>query len=156
MARAGVTCLGEVMDLGTGLDAMREFGLQGIAYQEVFGAAEGQADEALAGLKQKVENYRKGETETFRVGVSPHAPYTVSAKLYRAVNEYAQREHLRMTTHIAESPDEGMFVRWGGGVFAERWARRGIPVELPACSPLEYIDRLGLLRPEIRTYLSET
>src|SRR5881409_2749164 len=43
MIRAGVTCLGEVMDLGTAWPAMREFGLQGVAYQEVFGPAETQA-----------------------------------------------------------------------------------------------------------------
>src|SRR5215510_10757349 len=51
MLRAGVTCLGEVMDLGTGWQAMRESGLQGVAYQEVFGPAETQCDEAMAGLK---------------------------------------------------------------------------------------------------------
>jgi len=148
MLRAGVTCLGEVMDLGTAWEAMREFGLQGVAYQEVFGPAEDQADEAIAGLRQKVEKYRRDETETLRVGVSPHAPYTVSARLYRSTNEYAVREHLRLTTHIAESRDEGMFTRWGAGVFAERWSQRGIPVEPPGCSPVAYLDQLGLLRPE--------
>jgi aminodeoxyfutalosine deaminase len=148
MLRAGVTCVGEVMDLGTGWEAMREFGLQGIAYQEVFGPAENQADEALTGLQRKIERYRQEETETLRAGVSPHAPYTVSAKLYRATNEYAEREKLRLTTHIAESNDEGMFVRSGSGIFAERWRARGIQVESRGCSPLAYIEGLGLLRPD--------
>ncbi|HLH30132.1 MAG TPA: amidohydrolase family protein, partial [Terriglobia bacterium] len=79
MLRAGVTCVGEVMDLGTGWEAMREFGLQGIAYQEVFGPAEAQAEEAMAGLTNKVDACRRDETQTQRIGVSPHAPYTVSA-----------------------------------------------------------------------------
>lgn len=147
MLAAGVTCLGEVMDIGTGWEAMREAGLQGIAYQEVFGPAESQVDESFDGLQRKVENYRQDVSETLRVGVSPHAPFTVSAALYRRVNEYAEREGLRISTHIAESPDEGMFVRWGAGVFAERWAERGIPLEPPGCTPLEYLNRLGLLRP---------
>src|SRR5262249_33527370 len=51
-------------------------------------------------------------------------------------------------THIAESPDEGTFVRVGTGIFADRWRQRGIPVNPRGCSPLAYIDRLGLLRPE--------
>lgn len=148
MLRAGVTCAGEVMDLGTAWEAMREFGLQGVAYQEVFGPSEDQADEALNGLMQKVESCRENETQTLRAGVSPHAPYTVSAKLYRLVNEYAEREHLGISTHIAESEDEGMFVRRGAGVFAERWRDRGIPLPPAGCSPLAYIDKLGLLRPE--------
>jgi len=63
------------------------------------------------------------------------------------VNELAINEGLRLTTHIGESVDEGMFVRWGAGVFAERWSERGIPVEPPGCSPLAFIDSLGLLRP---------
>jgi cytosine/adenosine deaminase-related metal-dependent hydrolase len=149
MLRAGVTCLAEVMDLGTGWEAMREFGLQGVAYQEVFGPAENQAEQSMAGLIEKVDKYRRNETETLRVGVSPHAPYTVSAKLFQAVNEYALRENLRLTTHIAESQEEGMFVRWGAGVFGERLAERGIEMTPPGCTPVEYIDRLGLARPEM-------
>jgi len=148
MIRAGVTCVGEVMDLGTAWEAMREFGLQGIAYQEAFGPADYQADQALAELMRKIDGYRALQTDTLRVGVSPHAPYTVSAKLYEAVNRYSERENLRMTTHIAESEDEGMFVRWGAGVFGERWTERGIPLSPAGCSPVAYIDGLGLLRPE--------
>jgi 5-methylthioadenosine/S-adenosylhomocysteine deaminase len=149
MLRAGVTCVGEVMDIGTAWDAMLESGLQGIAYQEVFGPAEAQAVEAMASLKERVKAFRRQETATLRVGVSPHAPYTVSARLYRDVNDFARQEGLRLTAHIGESEDEGAFVRRGGGVFAERWRARGIPVEPPGCSPLSYLDRLGLLRPEM-------
>jgi 5-methylthioadenosine/S-adenosylhomocysteine deaminase len=65
------------------------------------------------------------------------------------VNEFAAREGLRLTTHIAESEDEGMFVRWGAGPFADKWAERGIPVEPPGCSPIAYLDSLGLVRPEM-------
>ena len=149
MLRAGVTCLGEVMDLGVAWDAMQEFGLRGVAYQEVFGPSPQQASDALRGLQEKIDDYHRNETSTLRAGVSPHAPYTVSAKLYEEVNRFAERERLRMTTHIAESADEGMFVRRGAGIFAERLRARGIQVEPADCSPLEYIDRLGLLRPEM-------
>jgi 5-methylthioadenosine/S-adenosylhomocysteine deaminase len=149
MVRAGVTCIGEVMDIGTSWHAMQEFGLQGVAYQEVFGPSTDQCAESLAGLRSKVEKYRKDETETLRVGVSPHAPYTVSSMLYREVNEYAKKEGLQLTTHIAESVEEGIFVRWGGGVFGTRWAERGIPIDPPGCSPVAYIDKLGLVRPEM-------
>ena len=149
MLAAGVTCVGEVMDLGVSWPAMREFDLQGIAYQEVFGPAEAQADESLSGLTKKIDAYRSNQTETQRIGVSPHAPYTVSAKLFRDVNDYARHEDLRLTTHIAESKEEGLFVRQGAGPFAERLRQRGIPVTAQGCSPIAYLDRLGLLRPEM-------
>ena len=42
-----------------------------------------------------------------------------------------------------------MFVRWGAGAFAKRWAERGIPLLPAGCSPLAFVDGLGLLRPEM-------
>ena len=148
MLRAGVTCVAEVMDLGRGWQAMQEFDLQGVAYQEVFGPAESQVPESLSGLKQKIEAYRPAETESRRVGVSPHAPYTVSAKLYEALNDYTRGEGLRLTSHIAESKEEGLFVRNGEGPFAELLRKRGIPSSAAGCSPVAYLDRFGLVRPE--------
>jgi 5-methylthioadenosine/S-adenosylhomocysteine deaminase len=65
------------------------------------------------------------------------------------VNDFALEAGQRLTAHIGESEEEGAFVRWGGGVFAERWSARGIPVDPPGCSPLAYLDRVGLLRPEM-------
>jgi cytosine/adenosine deaminase-related metal-dependent hydrolase len=145
MLKAGVTCVGEVMDAGTGWDAMLEYGLQGIAYQEVFGPDEAVAAEALNGLRGKVESQRLRESATQRIGVSPHAPYTVSKSLYEGVREYVRGEGLRMTAHIAESLDETQFVRGGTGPFAERHAKRNIRVVPRRCSPVAYLDSLGLL-----------
>ena len=149
MLRGGVTTVGEVMETGAGWEAMREFGLQGIAYQEVFGPAEGMAAEALRGLSEKVSLHRRRESGTQRIGVSPHAPYTVSKSLYTAVRDYARREGLRMTAHIAESRDETAFVRDGTGPFAESHVRRSIEVVARGCLPIAYLDRLGLLGPDM-------
>src|SRR4051812_43535497 len=149
MLRAGVTCVAEVMDLGVSWQAMREFGLRGIAYQEVFGPSEDQTEEAMADLRKKIDDYRRDENDALFVGISPHAPYTVSPKLFRAVNDYAHRERLRLTTHIAESKEEGLFVRHGTGPFAENHRKRGIDVTPAGCSPIAYVDRFGLIRPEM-------
>jgi cytosine/adenosine deaminase-related metal-dependent hydrolase len=147
--RAGVTTVGEVMDIPTGWEAMLEFGLQGVAYQEVFGPAKDTAPEALQALREKVEHHRKKETSTQRIGLSPHAPYSVSPTLYEGVRDYARRDGLRMTAHIAESNDETLFVRDGVGPFAEAHGKRGIAVIARGCSPLAHLDRLGLLGPDM-------
>jgi cytosine/adenosine deaminase-related metal-dependent hydrolase len=149
MLRAGVTCVAEVMDLGVSWQAMREFGLRGVAYQEVFGPSVSQCEEAMDGLRKKIDAYRRDESDTLRVGVSPHAPYTVSRKLFSALNDYARNEGLRLTTHIAESKEEGLFIREGTGPFADNHRKRGIDVTPAACSPLAYLDGLGLIRPEM-------
>jgi 5-methylthioadenosine/S-adenosylhomocysteine deaminase len=149
MLRAGVTTIGEVMDFPTGWEAMLEFGLQGVAYQEVFGPGEATAPEALRTLREKVEHHRKQETATQRIGLSPHAPYSVSPRLYQDVREYALRDGLRMTAHVAESSDETSFVRDGAGLFAEAHRKRGIQVIARGCSPVAHLDRLGMLGPDM-------
>jgi cytosine/adenosine deaminase-related metal-dependent hydrolase len=149
MLKAGITAVGEVMDTGTGWEAMQEFGLQGVAYQEVFGPAEGTAAESLRGLQAKVRDYRRQETETRRIGISPHAPYTVSKPLYEAVRDFARSEALLLTAHIAESPDETQFVRDGTGHFAEAHRKREIEVTPRQLSPIAYLDSLGLLGPDM-------
>jgi len=149
MLRAGVTAVGEVMDLGMSWDAMREFGLQGVAYQEVFGPADSVASESLAGLRTKVDRLRRDETETLRIGASPHAPFTVSKTLYEATRDFARSNRLPMTAHIAESRDELLLVRDGAGPFAEGQRNRGIEVTPRHCTPVTYLDALDLLGPDM-------
>jgi len=149
MLRAGVTTVAEVMDVGTGWEAMREFGLQGIAYQELFGPAESAAAESMKGLVSKIDRHRVEESATMKIGVSPHAPYTVSRPLYEAVRDYARKESLRMTAHVAESRDETGFVRDGAGPFAAAHKKRGIEVTARQCMPVAYMDVLGILGPDM-------
>src|SRR6185312_14230561 len=76
--RAGVTTYADTCDSGVGLVAMRDAGVRGIMYQEVFGPDPAQCDRSLAGLRAKMELHRQDETSCVRAGISPHAPYTVS------------------------------------------------------------------------------
>jgi 5-methylthioadenosine/S-adenosylhomocysteine deaminase len=101
------------------------------------------------GLVEKVDRYRSGESATMKIGVSPHAPYTVSRPLYEAVRDYARKESLRMTAHVAESRDETGFVRDGAGPFAAAHAKRGIEVTPRRCMPVAYMDSLELLGPDM-------
>src|SRR5262249_30648522 len=111
--------------------------------------AEAAAPEALRTLREKIEIHRKQENETRRIGVSPHAPYTVSRALFERVRDYARREALRMTTHVSESREEIAFVRDGTGPFAESHMNRHIEVVPRGCGPVAYLDRLGLLGPDM-------
>lgn len=144
---AGVTTVGEVMDIGTGWEAMGELGLRGVAWQEVFGPAPEAVQDEVESLGEKLAARSGAVTPLRRLGVSPHAPYSVSEPLYRAVAELAAREQWLIAMHIAESVEEGRFIREGAGVFADAWRRRGIDVPVHGVGPMEYVDRLGLLGP---------
>jgi 5-methylthioadenosine/S-adenosylhomocysteine deaminase len=97
-------------------------------------------DEDVRGLQVAVH-----DTALVRTGISPHAPYTVSAALFRAAAEYARDEQLPMAVHVAESAAETDFVRDGSGPFAEGLTARGIGVAPQARSPIALLDACGVL-----------
>ena len=47
----------------------------------------------------------------WHLALSPHSPYTASPELYGALAEMSVREKLPFTTHLAESPDETLFLQ---------------------------------------------
>ena len=74
---------------------------------------------------------RAASCDRVRIAVAPHSPYTVSTKnLTRGLRE-AERLDLLLMTHIAETQDEIRIIR-------ERFD----------ATPVEYLDRLGLLGPK--------
>jgi cytosine/adenosine deaminase-related metal-dependent hydrolase len=104
-------------------------------YLEVFGLDDAKIPETMAGLEAGIERTRESAAPELSVGlgsdagprddgrldggsspmthgpavdvgVSPHAPYSVSARLYREVARFARREGLKLATHVAESREE--------------------------------------------------
>jgi cytosine/adenosine deaminase-related metal-dependent hydrolase len=141
----GVTCVAETGSTGAVVRALHDLGGRGIVYQEVFGPDPAKLDESMRDLENAVWQLRRLATAQLRVGVSPHAPYTVSAPLYEAVAGFARRERLPIAVHLAESREETEFVRDGTGPFADAWRARGITALPHRCTPVEYLRRLGLL-----------
>jgi cytosine/adenosine deaminase-related metal-dependent hydrolase len=143
--RSGVTTYADTSDSGVVVRAMREAGVRGVVYQEVFGPDPAQCESSINGLRDKVANLRYLETPLVRVGVSPHAPYTVSDQLFRATTDFARQHGLPMAIHIAESDAEQRLVADGEGPFADGLRRRDIHVGIRGRSPIDMLDRLGVL-----------
>jgi cytosine/adenosine deaminase-related metal-dependent hydrolase len=81
-----------------------------------------------------------------RLGVSPHAPYTVSGPLYAATATWARTEALPIAVHLAESSDESRLLAGGDGAFADAWRARAIPMPSPSgFTPVEWLDHHGVL-----------
>jgi 5-methylthioadenosine/S-adenosylhomocysteine deaminase len=142
----GVTTIADTGDSGAALQVLAEAGGSGVAYQEVFGPHPAQADESLAGLRDRVTRLRGWSGDRVRIGVSPHAPYTVSGPLFRAVAAWSRAESLPLAVHIAESPAETEFVANGSGPFARAWEARGIPLPRSSgLSPVGWLAEHGVL-----------
>ncbi len=143
--RSGVTTLAGTESSAAGAVALREAGVRGLIYREVFGPDPAHADASMAELRDAVERLRRDETDRVRIGVSPHAPYTVSDRLFRAAAEYSVAEDLPMAVHAAESAAERALVEAGGGDFAPGLRARGIDTPVRGRTTVEMLDRLGVL-----------
>ena len=144
--RAGVTTVSDASDSArTTLEAVKEAGLRAVIHQEVFGPDPELAREAFDGLVGKLEVLDGQATEIARFGVSPHAPYSVSRKLFQMVTEMAMAKDLPMMTHAAESEGEERLVMAGDGVFTEGLLKRSIEWRTPGKSSVQYLDDLGVL-----------
>ena len=145
-ARAGVTSLGDASSSSTqAMKALREVGLRGIVYQESFGPDPNVAAENVAKLSEQIKEMRELESDLVRAGVSPHAPYTVSAPQLRLISRLAINEKLPLMIHAAESEAEKLLMLEGRGPFAEGLKQRGIEWQTPGVSTIEYLSRHGIL-----------
>ena len=142
---AGITTYADTCSSGVVLQAMRELGVRGIMFQEVFGPDPSQAEIAMRELEERIGKLTLEQTGLVALGVSPHAPYTVSDPLYAATATFANARRLPLAMHIAESEPECDIVTSGTGDFADRWRRRGILVGPRARSPIVLLERHGAL-----------
>lgn len=145
---AGVTTVADTGDSGAVAEALDELGGRGVVFQEVFGPHPDQCQDSVALLASRVAILQTSASVRLRIGVSPHAPYTVSGPLYRAVAGFARDEGLPMAVHIAESQVETDLLATGTGPFQEVWRARGIPLPEPlGDSPVAWLERHGILGP---------
>jgi len=144
--RAGITCVGDASDSAKmSMLALREVGLRGVVFQESFGPDPRLVEENFGKLQAKVGELREIESEFVRVGVSPHAPYTVCRSQLELIAQFAISERLPLMMHAAESQAEELFLREGVGIFAAGLAKRGIPWQAPRMSTIQYLKACGIL-----------
>jgi cytosine/adenosine deaminase-related metal-dependent hydrolase len=124
----GVTLVGDVSGGGLSWHVLANSALRAVVFHELLGLPRERAGrawaEALAWLRTHTA------TPTCRPGLSPHAPYSVRAGLFRAAGRLAAERDLPLTIHLAETCEE-----------AELLARRAGPF-------VGFLDNLGVFDPE--------
>ena len=144
--RAGITCVYDASDSALmSMLALKDVGLRGVVFQESFGPDPRLVQENFEKLTTKIGELREVEDELVRVGVSPHAPYTVCGPQLELIADLARSEKLPLMMHAAESEAEDLFLREGCGIFAEGLAKRSIEWTAPRSSTIQYLKTLGVL-----------
>jgi 5-methylthioadenosine/S-adenosylhomocysteine deaminase len=141
---AGITTVADTGDSDSVIQVLAEADGSGIAYLEVFGPDPRHTQTSLGALRDRVIRAGRWAVQRVRVGVSPHAPYTVSAPLLGAVARWSRGEGLPLAIHIAESEAESELLRSGSGPFAAAWAERGIPLpQSLGRTPIQWLAENG-------------
>jgi cytosine/adenosine deaminase-related metal-dependent hydrolase len=104
---SGVTTVGDCSFSGAAAIAAADLGLHGTVYLEVFGADPAQVRARFDELRERAV----AAAGSVRIGVSPHAPYSVGIEGYRTCLEL----DLPIATHLSESESELRYLESGGG-----------------------------------------
>ena len=105
---SGITTVLDASWSAASPQACADLGLKAIVGLEVFGADPERALQHFEQLRAIAQPALSGKV---RLGVSPHAPYTVSPEVYAAVRKLG----LPVVTHLAESADERAWLTRGEG-----------------------------------------
>ena len=139
---SGTVAVGDISNSLASPDPMRAAGLDGVVFHELLGFKE--RDGALIDRTRAERAAAPG-----RVSLAPHAPYSTSPELFRAIRAAVDTSTCRITSvHLGESPEETELLAtgtgpWRGmlefiGVWRDDWA-------IPGRGPVEYLDGLGVL-----------
>ncbi len=141
LVASGVTAVGEIDSTGRTRAALRRLPMAGRCYRELTGYHLCGAD-----ARSHARACWPAEPSSMLQGLSPHAPYSVSADLFRAAAARARF----LAVHCAELPEEQRFLRDGKGPFADLLRSLGrLPAghRPPGVGAVRHLERLGLLRP---------
>jgi cytosine/adenosine deaminase-related metal-dependent hydrolase len=140
--------MGDILNDWTALPAYESLPIGGTIFLQVTGFNPVVADVWMAHLGQVFNGRGKPLPGELRLGISPHAPYSTSAKLYRECAEFAEQHDLLLMTHLAETLEEERFLSTGTGIYRRMLRERGTWVPRwrpPKLSPAEYFESEGLL-----------
>jgi cytosine/adenosine deaminase-related metal-dependent hydrolase len=104
---SGITTVADASFRGAAATACAELGLRAIVHLEVFGDSTAIAES----FEPTAERIAGSLSDRVRLGISPHAPTTVSLDLYAAAHAVG----LPVATHLAESDAEREWLVGGAG-----------------------------------------
>ncbi len=143
-ARTGTTTLADIAQPGWSQAQYESLRLDLVVLQELLGLS----DTRVAPLYEMAEQHlARSPSDGFdwTVGLSPHAPYSLSMQIVRRACELAQPS-ATVAMHLAESPEELELLASGGGPFAALLQELGVwqPAAFPGRRrPLDYLELLS-------------
>jgi cytosine/adenosine deaminase-related metal-dependent hydrolase len=145
---AGTVALGDISNSLASVAVMASAGLRGVVFHELLGFTDTSCEVIGRTAPQRAAAEAAG-AGLVRVSLAPHAPYSVSPELFRAVRSAVSASATPHTSvHVAESPEEMELLASGTGEWVRMlrwigaWRDDWTP---PGTGPVEYLDELGVI-----------
>jgi cytosine/adenosine deaminase-related metal-dependent hydrolase len=141
---AGTSLVGDVTNTLSAYDVLADSELGGAVFRELLGFNVADPEQVVADTGAQLDALMP--LPRLRPSIVPHAPYSVSPALFRAIAGAAGDRAI--SVHVGESDDELQFLRDGTGAWRQLLGELGVWNEAwqpPGCGPIEYLDRLGLV-----------
>ena len=146
--KSGTTTVVDITRNGIALNELLASNIRKLLFFEIINFDPDTAEDTIKDFKELTSGI--STNDLLSIGIFPHAPYTVSDKLYRECKSVSEECGIRIATHIAETKDEIEFLTSGAGHFAtllndfkmlNKW-------KYPGLSPINYLNNIGILNNE--------
>ena len=124
MEAAGIVAVGDICNTADGIAIKQASSLRWHNFIEVLGFSDERAEANIARYQAVQEVYRSRTAATERTVLSPHAPYSISAKTFDLINRYTAGEVISM--HSQEHPAEDELYTTGRGEFLKLYRLFGL------------------------------
>ncbi len=147
----GTGLVGDISNSLLSVEPLRQSEFKGVVFHELLKLTAADADTTLEAGLAAVE--RCGHSPRVPVSLAPHAPYSVSPRLFQGIRAaQARTPFLPSSVHLGESSEEIELLESGRGPWRElleelgAWDAAWVP---PAMDPAAYLDRMRILGPHL-------
>ena len=148
-ARQSGTCLvGDVTNTFATYEPLLDSELSAALFRELLGFSAPDPQAIVRAAEEQIAALTP--VAWLRPSIVPHAPYSVSPALLRAIAEATRGRPL--SVHLGESQQEVEFLRGATGEWRTLLESLGVwnPAwTAPGCGPVDYLDRLGMVNEQL-------
>ncbi len=143
--KSGTTTVADITRNGIALHELLTSKIRKLLFFEIINFNPDTAEDTINDFKSLIAGINTNDLLT--IGIFPHAPYTVSDRLYRNCKNVSNELDMVIATHIAETKDEVEFLTTGTGQFVSllndfnmlnNWKH-------PGQYPINYLNNVGFL-----------
>jgi cytosine/adenosine deaminase-related metal-dependent hydrolase len=147
LTQNGVTMAGDHTHMAHTWSTHKTAKIRRVVFEEIVDLNPLTAAQSFTGLAKRIKKIT--DNDLVRIGVAPHAPYSVSAELYKSLFNLAQKKKMPFSTHLSELKDENELMTKGTGkirAYLKKIGRDNHYWRHPGTTSVQYMAKLGVLK----------